>query len=428
MSVKSDLTCSFCKEIFKNPYSLPCGDSLCEEHLNEPNIRKKNAIKCKICQKVFTIKDNEMIRPNTAMQKLVEKERYLSDEEKIIKNNLEESLDKLLHLNAQLQQAKNDFDLECHNRFAEIHIKIKTQRDELKRQIDKISSSLIEQTKRVEAWYSKNLNQFKCEAFDLETEKKSLNETFRDANLKISTIEQLQLKQDTAISIINSKLNEINEMKNSLKISNDFKPNLLLDLTSFGSLSLSVNLTSSFESQIIDKVQLIDLIQICEFNLNDKWTLLYRGTRDGFGAKDFHSKCDGKSPTLTIIKAQGSEYIFGAYTEASWKSSCIYELDPHAFLFSLKNKENKPCKMKCVEPYNAIECNTNYGPIFGGSVYGHGDDIRIANNSNVNENSHSQLGDSYKHSEYEYKSLEAQTFLAGSFEFQVSEIEVFIRN
>ncbi len=428
MSLKTDLTCSFCKEIYKNPFTLPCGDSLCEEHLKEANIRKNNAIKCKTCQKVFTITDNEMIRPNTAMQKLIENERYLSDEEKLIKNNLEESLNKLFRLNAQLQLSKSDFDLECHNRFAEIHIQIKTQRDELKRQIDKMSSSLIEQTKRVEAWYSQNLNQFKCEAFDLETEKLSLNETFRDANLTLTAIEQLQLKQDTEISSISSKINEINETKNSLKVSNYFKPNLLLDLTSFGSLSLGVNLTNSFESQIVDKIQLIDLIRICEFNSNDKWTLLYRGTRDGFGARDFHSKCDGKSPTLTIIKAQGSGNIFGAYTEASWKSSCIYELDPHAFLFSLKNMENKPCKMKCVEPYNAIECNTNYGPIFGGSVYGHGDDIRIANNSNINENSHSQLGDSYKHSEYEYKSLEAQTFLAGSFEFQVNEIEVFIRD
>ena len=106
MSLKSDLTCSFCKEIYKNPYSLPCGDSLCEEHLNEAFIRKNNSIKCKTCQKVFTLKDNEMIRPNTAMQKLIENERYLSDEEKLIKSNLEESLNKLLRLNAQLQLAK----------------------------------------------------------------------------------------------------------------------------------------------------------------------------------------------------------------------------------------------------------------------------------------------------------------------------------
>jgi hypothetical protein len=31
-------------------------------------------------------------------------------------------------------------------------------------------------------------------------------------------------------------------------------------------------------------------------------TLLYRGTRDGFTAKSFHEKCDGKENTITIIK------------------------------------------------------------------------------------------------------------------------------
>ena len=91
-----------------------------------------------------------------------------------------------------------------------------------------MSSSLIEQTKRVEAWYSQNLNRFKCEAFDLETEKIRLNESFRDANLTLTAIEQLQLKQDTAVSSISSKLNEINETKKSLKNSNYFKPNLSL--------------------------------------------------------------------------------------------------------------------------------------------------------------------------------------------------------
>jgi hypothetical protein len=86
---------------------------------------------------VFAIEENEMIRPNTAMRKLIENERYLSDDETIIKHNLEESLNKLLHLNAQLKLAKNDFYLDCHNRFEEIRSKIKIQRDELKSQIEK---------------------------------------------------------------------------------------------------------------------------------------------------------------------------------------------------------------------------------------------------------------------------------------------------
>ena len=37
---------------------------------------------------------------------------------------------------------------------------------------------------------------------------------------------------------------------------------------------------------------------------------------DGSAASTFHNNCDGKGPTVTIIK-YGS-YIFGAYTDVSW--------------------------------------------------------------------------------------------------------------
>ena len=40
---------------------------------------------------------------------------------------------------------------------------------------------------------------------------------------------------------------------------------------------------------------------------------------DGSAASTFHSNCDGKGPTVTIIK-YGS-YIFGGYTDVSWHSS-----------------------------------------------------------------------------------------------------------
>jgi len=32
------------------------------------------------------------------------------------------------------------------------------------------------------------------------------------------------------------------------------------------------------------------------------WIMLYRGSRDGFSAKQFHEKCDEKGPTLTLVK------------------------------------------------------------------------------------------------------------------------------
>ena len=37
---------------------------------------------------------------------------------------------------------------------------------------------------------------------------------------------------------------------------------------------------------------------------------------DGWAASTFHSNCDGRGPTVTIVKV--NEYIFGGYTEASW--------------------------------------------------------------------------------------------------------------
>ena len=39
---------------------------------------------------------------------------------------------------------------------------------------------------------------------------------------------------------------------------------------------------------------------------------------DGSAVSTFHSNCDGKGPTVTIIRA--GQYIFGGYTDVSWRS------------------------------------------------------------------------------------------------------------
>ena len=38
---------------------------------------------------------------------------------------------------------------------------------------------------------------------------------------------------------------------------------------------------------------------------------------DGWAASTFHSNCDGRGPTVTIVKV--NEYIFGGYTDVSWR-------------------------------------------------------------------------------------------------------------
>ena len=161
---------------------------------------------------------------------------------------------------------------------------------------------------------------------------------------------------------------------------------------------------------------------MCEFPTNQKWELLYRGTRDGFKGKDFHKRCDNKSKTLTIIKSTNGN-IFGGYTDKAWMSDNQHHSDPNAFLFSLVNKDDKPFKAKVSwsNGQNAICCVSSCGPIFG--YY----DIYISSNSNINSDNYSYFGNTYKHPDYQFLSPEAESILAGSDSFQTVEIEVYYK-
>jgi hypothetical protein len=85
----------------------------------------------------------------------------------------------------------------------------------------------------------------------------------------------------------------------------------------------------------------------------------------------------------------------------------------------LVNKEDKPTKFNAVGA-DSIYCNSYYGPTWGG-----GYDLYVSNNCNQNASSYSNLGFTYRHPNLVYGSNEATTFLTGSFNFQVEEIEVF---
>jgi hypothetical protein len=288
---------------------------------------------------------------------------------------------------------------------------------------------MIDQTKKHEEKFLRDLKE-NFSLFDetqsLEDNLNQIEETFRQPNLLIQSIKEMQRKQEESLNEIQLKLDQMNQVKENLEATNKFKPNLFSlnqegDTSLFGSIRLDVySNINSFKSQILTGNQPNELIRLCEFSPNDKWTLLYRGTRDGFGAKEFHSKCDNKSPTLSIFKAKQSKFIFGGFTAVSWDGSSGWKSDPCAFLFSLTNKYNQPIKMK-INPNRhewAIYCHSEYGPIFG-------DDISIANNSNTTMNSCYNLGYCYKHPQYENRSNEVRTFLAGSHRFQLDEIEVY---
>ena len=49
---------------------------------------------------------------------------------------------------------------------------------------------------------------------------------------------------------------------------------------------------------------------------NSQWKRCWRASVNGWAAATFHSLCDDKGPTVTIVRV--GQYIFGGYTSTSW--------------------------------------------------------------------------------------------------------------
>jgi len=62
--------------------------------------------------------------------------------------------------------------------------------------------------------------------------------------------------------------------------------------------------------------------------------LLYWGSEDGLSGERFHSLCDHKGETLTLVKNDKGKR-FGGRAKKSWTSNGGFVEDADAFLFSL---------------------------------------------------------------------------------------------
>ena len=435
MSLKLDFTCKYCSKIYKNPVSLPCNDALCKEHLKERDVLKKRQITCATCQQSFSLEEDGLARPVKSMHTFLENENYLNNEEKEFKRSIYRSILLLHRFYEEFHQLKSRLESTCHDHFQELCRQIDLHFEQLQLKINEIRIEMIAKTKDFESSYLKQLTKQtddllnrNCEIQSLDQESKKLDEAFRDPNISNDAIETMKTKYEEAIAQIQLNQEQIAAININLN-SNEFKANLSFDSTSFGLLTLNELSEEKLNSQILSLQQSLDLIKTCEFSPKYKFTLLYRGSRDGFSARDFHSKCDGHANTLTLIKPVNSPNIFGGFTSCAWESiagkNFKSKSDPNAFLFSLVNKDNRPLKMKVRldQIRYAVHFNSTYGPIFGGNS----SDIEINDYCDVNSLSHSDLGCSYSHPQYPRGSNEAKTFLAGSHNFQVSEIEVYLK-
>lgn len=122
----------------------------------------------------------------------------------------------------------------------------------------------------------------------------------------------------------------------------------------------------------MDSIRNSTIVKEEEINMIKDWInpnetfnfeLLYRASRDGDEVRTFHRLCDGKGPTLVVIKNIHNSR-FGGFTAIPWSSIEGYKTDENSlksFIFSLDAKK----KYGIVNKVGAVYHNSGYGPTFG---------------------------------------------------------------
>ena len=136
--------------------------------------------------------------------------------------------------------------------------------------------------------------------------------------------------------------------------------------------------------------------------------LLYKLSNNGDSASTFHSLCNNKGYTLSLIR-NTKGYRCGGFVSKSWSSCGNYVSDPNAFLFSLEYKEQYFTN----EGNNAFYDISSYGPIFG-----NGHDLCIYDSCSQNTSS-------YCNFPYAYTGTKARCLSGGLYNFKINEIEVY---
>ena len=191
-----------------------------------------------------------------------------------------------------------------------------------------------------------------------------------DSKKKMALRIQEQTKQIEELSKQNQNL-----QKNYESLYNSIKHNYVIQTQNLNEIHYEAKNPNnlSIDSKIFKSEKEISFIKKNIANkiykkLKQDFTLklLYRATKDGDKAANFHKLCDGICPLVLLVKTM-DEVRFGGFTQTYFESTNEYrgKRDDKAFIFSL----DKMKTYNIEKGQNAILCFKNYGPVFYGNKF-----------------------------------------------------------
>ena len=165
-----------------------------------------------------------------------------------------------------------------------------------------------------------------------------------DENLKIkNNLKNITTKNNIKKLNVENKEKEIVQDKNEIKIEENKEE------------------IKEIKNQLINNESFKQLNNWIAPNKPLKFDLIFKASINGDKSEIFHKICDGKAPTVTIVKSKNG-YIFGGYLTVPFSSDRKSHSDNKAFLFSLTNLKT----FKIIEVDHAVHhYDKGWGPYIG---------------------------------------------------------------
>ena len=206
--------------------------------------------------------------------------------------------------------------------------------------------------------------------FTLDNKDANILEVTCEKNL-LTTIQSTEDKQLIGRVIFMVENDKIIKVNGGNFIKNSYE---LLDLCKYLEVQKEINEILDRESYTLLNPKQYSLITTDEdfkffsnnINSNAKisYELLYKASLDGEAASVFHSLCDEKGASITVVKVLNGSKC-GGFTPLSWKTEGCWQKDPslRSFVCNLDNKT----KFNLRENYNhALDFHNNKLSCFGG--------------------------------------------------------------
>jgi chromosome segregation ATPase len=147
MNIKEELSCKYCHEIFINPMTLPCGDSICKHHIEElTSSNSSNKFICPLCNEESSV---QSLRVNKFMQSMLE----IGLHEFKINPLLDTLLKNLKNEAKNLETVLKDPENFIYEQMSELKRQVDLDRENLKSQIDALAEDFIHQLNAYEATF-----------------------------------------------------------------------------------------------------------------------------------------------------------------------------------------------------------------------------------------------------------------------------------